>query len=94
MGSRRAVKSKLRVVRKPQRYKKDENIFAEVLLDLRLRQYYTTDKLPLCDMLATLKKQTAAMVERVAKRRRLRLFSIDGTIPPESRPRSKRVVLA
>jgi hypothetical protein len=94
VGSRRAVKPKLRVVKKRERYKKDENIFAAVLLDLRLRQYYTTDKLPLQDLLATLKKQKAAMIERVAKRRRLRLFSIDGNIPPESRPPAKRVVLA
>jgi hypothetical protein len=93
MGSRRAVKSKLRVVRR-ERYKKDENIFAAVLLDLRLRQYYTTTKLPLVDMIWTIKKQKVELDERVAKRRRLRLFSIDGNIPPESRRSAKRVVLA
>jgi hypothetical protein len=93
VGSGRAVKSKLRVVRR-ERYKKDENIFAAVLLDLRLRQYYTSEKFPLVDMIYLIKKRKTELDERVAKRRRLRLFSIDGNIPPESRPPAKRVVLA
>jgi hypothetical protein len=77
-----------------ERYKKDENIFAAVLLDLRLRQFYTSEKFPLTDLLTIIKKRKAELDDRVAKRRRLRLFSIDGNIPPESRPRAKRVVLA
>jgi hypothetical protein len=93
MGQGRAVKkSRLRIVREIP-FEHDAGIEA-VLLDRRLRFYYTSPHLDLCDMIWLVHKRHREMLERVAERRRLRFFSIEGTLPADSSRTAKRVVLA
>jgi hypothetical protein len=92
-SKRRPNPAKLRVVKQEQ-YKKSANAFADMLLDLRLREYYTSDKIWIPDWLAVIKSNGRAMAERVAERRRLRFLTIDGNIPQDFHQTGKRVVLA
>jgi hypothetical protein len=92
MGQGRAIKkSRLRIVKE---IPYDDSGFAGVLLDRRLRFYYTSPHLDLCDMIRLIHKRHREMLERVAERRRLRFFSIEGTLPADSSRTAKRVVLA
>jgi len=89
-------KTKLRVVRQdPHKHHLDRfERFAEMLAHLRMRDYFSSDKLHTCDLLCHIKKEHKLMLERIADRRRLRFLSIDGTLPADSRHPAKRVVLA
>lgn len=89
-------KTKLRIVRQdPHKHELDRfERFSEMLADLRMREYFSSDKLHTCDLLCELRKQNKLMLERIVDRRRLRFLSIDGTLPADSRHPAKRVVLA
>jgi hypothetical protein len=60
----------------------------------RVAYYYSSPKIELIDLLCKLKQEAPLIAERVAERRRLRDFSIDGSIPKDSSKTGKRVVLA